>query len=235
LILRAHVNVRTHNMDFDGLGKLKKAVEFALFRGGAATYVSPAIAFLKSAPELAHPDFEFQLTPLGIEGYGAGMRMMASPVITLSAFVDRAAARGEVALASADPLQPPSIRLPLLGDDEDVRRVIACGRIGRRLLQTRALARYGAVEFAPGPGVQSDDEWRDYARAVAVPLNHTAGSCRMGQDAAAVVDHALRVRGADRLRVIDSSIMPALPNANINAIAMVIAAKGADAVIAAQR
>jgi choline dehydrogenase-like flavoprotein len=234
MILRAHVNARTHNMDFNALGKLKKAAEFALFRGGAATYVSPAIAFVKSTPELDQADIEFQLTPMGIEGYGAGMRMMDSPVITLSAFVNRLSARGKVTLASADPAAPPSIQLPLLGDEQDMQRLIETGRIGRAILLTRALARYGAREFAPGHDIQTDDEWREYARATSVPLNHTAGGCRMGQDATAVVDHALRVRGADRLRVIDSSIIPELPNANINAITMVIAAKGADAVLAAR-
>jgi len=231
LFLRAHVNVRTHNMDFNRLGKLRKAVEFAVFRGGAATYISPAVAFMKTSPELDEPDLQFQFTPMGIEGTGSGMCMMATPVITIHSFVNRLFTRGRVSLASADPTMPPVIELPLLGDERDMKKVLTGGRIGRMILQTAALAQYGTKEFSPGPAVQSDGEWRAYAREATMPLNHTAGSCRMGQDDNAVVDSALRVRGVDRLRVIDSSIIPELPNANINAITMVIAAKGADAIL----
>ena len=42
-----------------------------------------------------------------------------------------------------------------------------------------------------------------------------------------------RVNGVSGLRVIDASIMPAVPNANLNAPVMMIAEKGADEILKA--
>jgi choline dehydrogenase-like flavoprotein len=54
---------------------------------------------------------------------------------------------------------------------------------------------------------------------------------RAGHPAAAVVDERLRVRGFDRLRVVDASIMPTLVSGNTNAAAVMIGDKGADMIL----
>jgi choline dehydrogenase-like flavoprotein len=52
----------------------------------------------------------------------------------------------------------------------------------------------------------------------------------MGDDAEAVLDPELRVRGVDGLRVIDASVMPRIVAGNTNAASIMIGEKGADLV-----
>ncbi|TIX38648.1 MAG: choline dehydrogenase, partial [Mesorhizobium sp.] len=85
-------------------------------------------------------------------------------------------------------------------------------------------------EIVPGPDVDSDEKLADYIRREAMSVWHPAGSCKMGNDNMAVVDSRLRVRGLERLRVIDASIMPVVTSGNTNAPTIMIGEKGADMV-----
>ena len=52
-----------------------------------------------------------------------------------------------------------------------------------------------------------------------------------GADALAVADASARVRGAARLRVVDASLFPEIPNGNLNAPTIMTAEKLADAIL----
>ncbi len=103
-------------------------------------------------------------------------------------------------------------------------------KLARQLLHTPELAHYFDGDMLPGPQVQSDDEYLDYARQYGSTAYHLIGTARMGPatDPTAVVDDQLRVHGMQGLRVADASIMPNMPSANTYATTMMIAEKAAD-------
>ncbi len=101
----------------------------------------------------------------------------------------------------------------------------------RRVMAAPAIARYVAEEINPGAKCVSDEDLLAYAREKGTTVFHPTSTCRMGPDSKAVVDETLRVKGLDRLRVIDASIMPALVSGNTNAAAIMIAEKGADMIL----
>jgi choline dehydrogenase len=97
--------------------------------------------------------------------------------------------------------------------------------IARRIFSAAAVAPYSAGEVLPGPDLTAPDELMDYARSTGGSVFHPAGTCRMGEDAGAVVDSRLKVRGLAGLRVIDASVMPTVTTGNIQAPVIMIAEK----------
>jgi choline dehydrogenase len=229
------VNVRTSNLDVGKLSSLKHAARFALFGSGAATYVAPAIAFVKTRPELDYPDVQFHFGVYGYEFTPEGVRMLDKPAITLQPNVNRSRSRGFLTLRSPDPLAPPLIYPNMLGDPHDLETLVKGVQYGRRLLRTKAFAPYFVGEYKPGDKFGSDAELRDHVRAAASGVFHPCGTCKMGVDAQSVVDPDLRVKGIDRLRVVDSAIIPQIPSGNINAISLVIGEKGSEAILKSRR
>ena len=72
--------------------------------------------------------------------------------------------------------------------------------------------------------VTTDEGLLGYARETGTTIFHPTSTCSLG----AVVDEKLRVKGLRNLRVIDASVMPAVPSGNINAAVIAVAEKGAD-------
>ena len=106
-------------------------------------------------------------------------------------------------------------------------------RQGRDILAAQAFGPWLGEERLPGAAVQSNAELENFIRAAAETEYHPVGTCKMGSDPMAVVDEKLRLRGIDRLRVIDASIMPAIVSGNTNAPVIMIAEKGADMMLEA--
>ena len=100
------------------------------------------------------------------------------------------------------------------------------------IMRQPAMRRYVAEEHKPAASVTSDADLMAYARATSTTVFHPTSTCRMGADATAVVDERLRVRGIERLRVVDGSIMPTVVSGNTNAAIVMIAEKGADMILA---
>ena len=101
----------------------------------------------------------------------------------------------------------------------------------RRIMQQPAIRRYIAEERAPDARCTGDAELLAFARETGTTVFHPTSTCRMGCDPAAVVDERLRVRGIERLRVVDGSIMPTVVSGNTNAAIVMIAEKAADMIL----
>ena len=132
--------------------------------------------------------------------------------------------RGSVHVRSKDPAAPPAIRYNYL-DTENDRRVMVEGlKWVRRIVAAPPLRDYVIDEYFPGDKVRNDEDWLAFVRASGETVFHPTSTCSMGK----VVDGDLRVRGLAGLRVVDASVMPAVPSGNINAAVIAVAEKAAD-------
>jgi len=205
------------------LGKGLIGLEYVLRRTGPMAMAPSQLGmFVKSDARLATPDLEYHVQPLSLEAFGGALDPF--PAFTASVCNLRPQSRGRVAVASADPAAPPTIRPNYLATEEDRRVAVEAVRITRRIVAQPALAPYRPEEVRPGPEA-------DLASAVGdigTTIFHPAGTAAMG----AVVDPALRVKGVAALRVIDASVMPTITSGNTNAPGMMIAEQGAELVLA---
>jgi choline dehydrogenase len=150
------------------------------------------------------------------------------PTVSVAPNVCRPKSRGRIRLGKADPGDAPLIEMPLLGDPQDISVLIAGCLRARAIMNQPEMARLVVRESAPGADVTTDEAWEAYLRDAVVPAYHPVGTCRMGGDAASVVDPQLRVRGVRGLRVADASIMPRIVSGNTNAPTIMIGEKAAD-------
>ena len=200
-------------------------------RGPVASSLFETGGFWYADPAARSPDIQFHLG-LG-SGIEAGVATMPQGGVTLNSAYLRPRSRGTVRLASSDPMTAPLIDPNYWSDPYDREMSIKGLKLARDIMRQDALRPFVLAERLPGPQVMSDQEYFDYACRHAKTDHHPAGTCRMGADAAAVVDPQLRFNGIDGLRVVDASVMPTLISSNTNAATIMIAEKAADMITAA--
>jgi choline dehydrogenase len=186
--------------------------------------------FIRSAATLDRPDIQIIAMPVH-QHAGLWFPWLAKapvPAFTARVGILHAAARGWVKLRSADPLARPAIRFNMFTEAEDMRRMIAALRYSREVFAQSPMRELLAGELLPGAQLQSDAELEQDIRNRAEHRHHAVGTCRMGLDAAAVVDAALRVHGVENLRVADASVLPDDPSGNTNVPTLMIGEKAAD-------
>lgn len=215
------------------------AVARALVFGTGPAAVFPLLVggFFKSRAELDDPDLQTHFLPAltsatvrinpfrkptgarNRDGFFANIAQM------------RPESRGHIALAAADPTVPPAI-FPNYLDSIVDRLALRNGvKLLRRLFAQPAFEPYRGPELAPGDDITSDDDIDAWVAENASTQYHPVGTCRMGSDPASVVDDELRVRGIDRLRIADASVMPTITSANTQAPTMLIAEKAVRALL----
>jgi choline dehydrogenase len=175
-------------------------------------------------------DIQFNVMPLSVDKPGTPLHDY--PGFTASACQCRPVSRGRLQIRSANPLAAPRIETNYLAEQMD-RDVLSAGvAMLREIYQQDAFRGLIDAEVLPGAAAASRADLLRFAQQAGGTVFHPVGTCRMGSDARSVVDPSLRVRGVDRLRVIDASVMPDMVSANTNAAAIMIGEKGAALVLA---
>lgn len=229
LVARAK-NVRTMNEMARGFGLAAQIARWLLGKPSILA-LSPSLVhfFWQSREGLSRPDLQGVFSPASYrEGY-VGM-LDTYPGMTCGVWQHRPDSRGHVQIRSADPFEAPQVQPNYLSDERDRHTLINGVRLARRLLQTPQLASYVETESMPGSDKSSDEALLAFIRQYGVSSYHLNGTARMGRvdDKMSVVDEQLRVQGLQGLRIADSSVMPAIPSANICAATMMIAEKASD-------
>jgi choline dehydrogenase len=199
--------------------------------GLGATNHFETCGFIRSRPGIPYPDIQYHFLPMAVAYDGSslaqehGFQAHVGPM--------RSKSRGWVRLRSRDPLDKPHILFNYMSDPDDWIDMRACVRLTREIFAQPAFDRYRARELQPGEAVQSDAQIDAFIREKVESAFHPSCSCKMGatEDAMAVVDPETRVRGLERLRVVDSSIMPAVTTGNLNAPTIMLAEKAADHIL----
>ena len=185
--------------------------------------------FWRSRPGLRAPDIQpiHFMVPMyepWMEGPENGFTLMGGMV--------RPVSRGSLRLTGPAPEDPVALDPNILACEADVESLAAAVELCRRIGAAPALREWGAVEQYPGRSVDSPDGVRAYVRETAITYHHQVGTCKMGTDAASVVDPRLRVHGVEGLRVADASIMPAVTTGNTNAPTIMIGERAAEFLLA---
>jgi choline dehydrogenase len=234
--LQDHIHARvrcelTQPLTFAPLPSANKAAAARTYEaagtGPLASNFLEAGCFVNSRPDVAYPDLQLflfgNLTPEYPEAGSPNCHGIA-----LTAYVNRPRSTGQVTLSSADPLDRPCIDPCYFSDPDDLRCLVAGVRWNLKILYGHAFDDIRGAELSPGLDIRNDAGLEDFVRRTASTTWHPTTTCRMGTDASAVVDPALRVNGVNGLRVVDASIMPSIVSGNTNAPVIMIAEKAAE-------
>jgi len=201
--------------------------------GPLTSNIAEAGGFTRSRPSLPAPDLQWHVLPVPFQREG-----LADPsprAVSIMVTLVSVASRGVVRLRSTDPRHKPAIDPGYLSASEDLEPLVSGLRMAREFAAAGPLAARCTMEMAPGPGVRTEEELREYVRQNLSTLYHPVGTCAMGGDSrlaasrlTSVVDPELRVRGVERLRVVDASVMQVVPRGNTNAPVIAIAERAAD-------
>ena len=199
--------------------------------GPLTSNVGEGGGFLRTTDDLPAPDIQYHVAPAGF--YDNGFHEPTERMFTAAPTLVSVRSRGSLRLRSADPAWHPEIDAAYYDDGADLDAMLAGMKRAWEISSQGPLARH-LVRPWQLPDSPSDDDFVEHLRTWSQTLYHPVATCAMGSGEDAVVDPELRVHGVDGLRVVDASVMPAVPRGNTNAPTVMIAEKASDLIRSAQ-
>lgn len=216
-------------MRFDRMAAAMLQAYF-LGSGPATTIPSGILAFVKTRPELAVPDIEYMFpgSPPTAHMWFPGVKAPYADAFGIRPAILHPDSRGQVLLRSADPMDRVRIVFNAFSAPNDLPTLREGLKRGREIALQQPMDRFRGREISPGPACTSDADIDAFIRRTSITVHHPACTCPMGSGPDTVLDPDLRVRGVDRLRVVDASAMPDLVTAHINACVLMMAERASD-------
>ena len=218
------------NVDLSGVGQNlhDHLLTFAIYEASREIpapkhNILEAHLFAKSDPRLPAPDhqplFMCNAPPLpGLE--------IPAHAYAIAPGIVRPVSRGELRLTANDPGAPIRLNPRYLSQAADLNALVHSLEVSIEILEDGVFAKWRKRSVWPKAKTRAERE--QWVRQTCETYHHQAGTCKMGIDAASVVDPQLRVYGIEGLRVADASIMPAVTSGNTNAPSIMIGEKAAD-------
>lgn len=219
-----------------GWPMVKAGLQYLLFKSGPVTTTGvETCAFFDPLDFTATPTIQMFCVPtvyLDRDVMGAD----PGDGVTVNSLLLRPKATGEVTLRDNNASSLPVIDTQIFGHPDDLARTLAGFRFARQVLAAAPIREMVDEEIFPGAEVTSDDAIGAHCRRMVKTGYHPVGTCRMGHDddPLAVLHDDLRVRGVQRLRVVDASMMPNIISGNTNAVVMAVAHRAAELVLQSQ-
>ena len=211
------------------LGKARIGLEYLFKRTGPMSMAPSQLgAFTRSDAAQAYPNIQYHVQPLSLDAFGEPLHSFNA--FTASVCNLAPTSRGSINIKSPKFEDAPAIAPNYLSTEQDKKVAADSLRVTRRIVGQSALAKYQPEEFKPGVQFQTDEDLARLAGDIATTIFHPVGTTKMGRDddAMAVVDSHLRVRGIRGLRVVDAGVMPLITSGNTNSPTLMIAEKAAE-------
>lgn len=223
----------TFNTQMAGFNLIKNLFKYLFskkgpFAVGGAT--SGGFAVLDDAEN--RPDLQFHFVP--VWGHKIDAKLPEMPKedgVTMLITMLNPKSTGSIGLKSNDPYSSPQINLNYFEEQYDLDLAVEAFKLTEKLYDSKAFKPYKGKSLRPERKLQTDAEIATWIKENIDTCYHPVGTCKMGNDAMAVVDDELRVHGIQNLRVIDASVMPTIVRGNTNAPTIMIAEKAADIIL----
>lgn len=207
-----------------GLSLMKWLLGFNSIAAGPPIVAAGAV---RTSADQPLPDLRLNLAAATMQSkvWYPGFTQSGEHRLMMSFAVSHPVSRGQISLASADPLAAPKIQFNLLTEQADIDKLSSHYRLLTELIRQPSFAPIAGDIVRPAKAPANDKELAAYLRSACATTSHPMGSCRMGMDSDAVVDDQCRVRGIENLRVVDASVFPTQISGNPHATVMMLGDK----------